>query len=180
MPACFASRLACPRFRMPLSHAAWRFRTRTHHRHHHASRPHHASRQSQSHSAHSHSHSHSHSHAHSTIIPTLTSALTSAPLSTRLHQPPLRCFCLLADRFASSESTNSQPQAFSTQRNAAHHHQHTPPPHATLPLTCHPPSVLHCTDATACHRRVTQAPCCANTVQAAVLNPAFSLHCTVS
>jgi hypothetical protein len=86
---------------------------------------------------------------------------------------------LLADRFSASESTNSQPQVFSTQR--------TPPIIIIIIITLigtathhAAPSVLHCTAAAACHLQITQPPCCANTMQQPPCSPAFSLHCTVS
>ena len=100
------------------------------------------SRQSQPHSAHSHfafAFAFACAFHHPAVPP---SSPRSPPRSTSPphHQPPLRCFCLLllafADRFASSESPSAQPQAFSTQRNAAHHHHHH---HHTHPHShCHP------------------------------------------
>ncbi len=130
-PFASACRLVCPRFRMPLSHAAWRFRTRTHHHHHHASRPHHASRQSHppfcafscafafacacafAFACAFHHHPHAHIRAH------------TRPITNR------RCRFLLQ---TASHHRNQQAHSrkLNVRRPHHHHHQHTHP-HATLP-----------------------------------------------
>jgi len=122
---------AAPRFRMPLSYAAWRFRTRTHHH------PHHASRQSQPPSAHSHSHSHfavrssqfafafrHHPHAHLRAAQHATSPTTAALL-----------LLASADRFSHRNQPNSQPQVCSTQR--------TPPITIIITQTTHIGTATH-------------------------------------
>ena len=138
-PACFACRLACPRFRMPLGAFA-RARTTTP-----TTQAAHTT-QAANRTLHSaHSHSHSHAHAHSTILLPPSSPRSPLRSTSPPHQPPLPLLLLAsADRFASSESTSAQPQAFSTQR--------TPPPIISIiitPPTCHTathiPPLRYCT-----------------------------------
>ncbi len=136
MPLALHAALACPRFRMPRSHAAWRFRTRTHH----PTTPHHASRQSQPHSAHSHF---AFRISHSTIIPTLTSRAHTRPHHKTAAQhatsPNHRCAasaCLqTASQHRNQQAHSRKPSQLNvTPPSSSSSH----PPHATLPLTCHP------------------------------------------
>ena len=131
------------------------------------------------------SHSHSHSHAHSTIL--LCRHHPHAHLRAQPHRritnhrcAASACFCLLLQT-ASHHRNHQAHSRKPSQLNV------TPPiiiiiiiiiTHTHTHIAT--PSVLHCTASAACHRRITQAPCCANTVQSRHAQPRLSLHCTVS
>jgi hypothetical protein len=129
--ACFCMPLG---FRIPRSHAAWRFRTRTHH-HPPPRKP--PTPRKPSILRIRISHSHSHSHAHSTIIPTLTSALTHAPITNRR----CRCFCLLMQ--TASHHRNQQTRSSTSAQAAKSSQLNVTPPIIIIIIITHIGTATH-------------------------------------
>ncbi len=146
MPLASACRLACPRFRIPRSHAAWRFRTRTHH---HPTHPHHASRQSPIAAALCafafafafafacafHHHPHAHLRAHLRAAQHATSPTTAALLLLACR--PLLTTGINKRTPPSQLNVRRPPSSSSAHTPTCHTATHMPPPFGTALHRCY-------------------------------------------